>query len=179
MVFDGARHVSLLQDDELFARSLTVSSFGKSYHATGWKIGYCAGPAGLMQQFRAVHQFNQFCVVTPLQAALAEFMVNHPGHTDELAMFYQRKRDLFGELLSDSRFGINPSAGTYFQLADYSAISDAPDTEFTRWLTTEKGVAAIPISVFYANPPEQRVIRFCFAKNDDTLREAAKLLCRI
>ena len=94
-------------------------------------------------------------------------------------MFYQRKRDLFGELLSDSRFGINPSPGTYFQLADYSAISDAPDTEFTRWLTTEKGVAAIPISVFYADPPEQRVIRFCFAKNDDTLREAAKLLCRI
>jgi len=179
MVFNGARHESLLRDDELAARSLVVSSFGKTFHATGWKVGYCVAPPQLMKGFQEIYQFVQFCVVTPIQLALADFLVDHPEHYMELPDFYSRKRDKFAKLLEESRFRITPSSGTYFQLADYSEISDASDTEFTRWMTVEKGVAAIPISVFYESPPQQQLIRFCFAKNDDTLEKAAKILCKI
>jgi methionine aminotransferase len=179
IIFDKRHHESLLNDDELFERSLVVSSFGKTFHMTGWKIGYCIAPAKLMLEFRRIHQFTQFCVVTPMQWALAEYLENNPEHHQQLGQFYQQKRDQFVQLLEASRFKLQPSAGTYFQLADYSAISDRPDTEFTRWMTMEKGVAAIPISVFYEAPPEQQVIRFCFAKNNATLEAAAEILCAI
>jgi len=179
IIFDNRRHESLLRDDELFERSLVISSFGKTFHMTGWKIGYCVAPKALMQEFRRIHQFTQFCVVTPMQWALADFLDNHAEHYLQLGQFYEAKRDHFAALLAESRFKLTPSAGTYFQLADYSAISDMPDTEFTRWMTIEKGVAAIPVSVFYESPPEQQIIRFCFAKNSATLKEAAEILCAI
>lgn len=182
MVFDGRRHESLLRDAELAARSLVVASFGKNFHATGWKIGYCVAPAPLMQEFRRVHQFVQFCVATPLQYALADFLAAHPEHSIQLADFYQAKRDLFVGCLADSRFESTPSAGTYFQIADYSAISTEPDVDFTRRMTIEKGVAAIPISVFYADQAlarQQNLLRFCFAKNTQTIEKAMDILCAI
>jgi len=179
IVFDGLQHESLLRDDELAERSLVVSSFGKTFHTTGWKIGYCVAPQQLMKEFQRIHQFVQFCVVTPMQLALADFLENHPESYEDLPGFYTQKRNLFTKLLEQSRFRITPSAGTYFQLADYSEISAYADTEFTRWMTTEKGVAAIPISVFYEIPPAQQLVRFCFAKNDTTLEEAAEILCKI
>jgi methionine aminotransferase len=179
IIFDNQRHESLLLDDELFERSLVVSSFGKTFHMTGWKIGFCVAPEALMQEFRRIHQFTQFCVVTPMQWALADFLDNHAEHYLQLGRFYEKKRDHFVALLAESRFKLTPSAGTYFQLADYSDISDMQDTEFTRWMTIEKGVAAIPVSVFYESPPEQQIIRFCFAKNSATINEAAEILCAI
>lgn len=180
MVFDGHRHESLLRYPELAERSLAVFSFGKTYHATGWKIGYVVAAPALTAEFRRVHQFVQFCVATPLQYALADFLVSDPQHYLELPAFYQRKRDRFAALLDASRFALQPSAGTYFQLADYSAITDEPDTDYARRLTREHGVACIPVSVFCASPPaEQRLLRFCFAKDEDTLERAAEILCRI
>jgi methionine aminotransferase len=179
IIFDEQQHESLLRDAELFERSLVISSFGKTFHMTGWKIGYCVAPEKLMHEFRRIHQFTQFCVVTPMQWALAEFLASHPEHYQLLSRFYQEKRDRFVQLLATSRFKLRPSAGTYFQLADYSAISDSSDTEFTRWMTIEKGVAAIPVSVFYKTPPKHQIIRFCFAKNTATLEEAAEILCAI
>jgi len=179
IVFDGLRHESLLRHAELSARSLVVSSFGKTYHATGWKIGYCVGPAALMAEFRKVHQFVQFCVVTPMQLALAEFLEMAPEHYLELPSFYETKRDLFCGLLAPSRFRLTPSRGTYFQLLDYSAVSKESDVEYARRLTREHGVASIPVSVFYREPPQARWLRFCFAKDADTLRAAADILCRI
>jgi methionine aminotransferase len=179
MVYDGVRHESLLRDEELAARSLVVSSFGKTFHATGWKVGYCTAPPELMHEFRRIHQFVQFCVVTPMQLALADYLDNHAEHYQDLPDFYAEKRDLFARLMGPSRFELSPSAVTYFQLADYSAIADTSDTEFTRWMTVEKGVAAIPISVFYESPPAQQLLRFCFAKNDTTLKKAAEILCTI
>ena len=182
MVFDDQRHQSLLRDTELAARSLVVASFGKNFHATGWKIGYCAAPAALMNEFRRVHQFVQFCVATPLQHALADFLAHHPEHSRELAGFYQAKRDHFLGRLAESRFASTPSAGTYFQVADYGAISTEADTDFTRRMTLEKGVAAIPISVFYADQAlarQQTLIRFCFAKSPQTIDKAMDILCAI
>lgn len=179
IIFDGRRHESLLRWPELAQRSLTVSSFGKTYHATGWKIGYCAGPAPLMAEFRRVHQFVQFCVATPLQWALADFVASDPGHYLGLPDFYQAKRDRFCALLAGSRFRITPSAGTYFQLLDYAAISDEPDTEFARRLTLEAGIASIPVSVFCREPAATRLLRFCFAKDEATLEQAADILCRL
>jgi len=179
MVFDDARHQSLLLHDELRSRSLVVSSFGKTYHATGWKTGYVVAPRELMLEFRRVHQFVQFCVVTPIQLALADYMASDKQHYLELGQFYQRKRDYFCQLLRGSRFQLRPSAGTYFQLADYSDISDEGDIEFTRRMTMDLGVATIPISVFYKSPPRQQLIRFCFAKSDATLEQAAEILCAI
>jgi methionine aminotransferase len=182
MVFDGQRHESLLRHPELAARSLVISSFGKTYHATGWKVGYCIAPPVLMAAFRRIHQYVQFCVVTPIQHALADYLQSHPQHYQELPDFYEEKRNKFNGLLSDSRLKLQPSAGTYFQLADYGAISDLVDTEFTRWMTIEKGIAAIPISVFYAAehiPAKQTLMRFCFAKSDQTLEQAAEILCAI
>ena len=179
IIFDRRQHASLLRSAELARRSLVISSFGKTYHATGWKIGYCVGPAGLMDEFRRVHQFVQFCVVTPLQFALADYLASDPEHYLNLPRFYEEKRDRFCALLEPSRFTFVPSAGTYFQLVDYTAISTEGDVEFARRLTTEHGVACIPVSVFYASPPEQRLLRFCFAKHPDTLEKAAGILCKI
>ncbi len=177
MLFDGRRHHSLLAHRELAERSFVVSSFGKTYHATGWKVGYCVAPGALMAEFRKVHQFVQFAVATPLQAALAAFMRECPGHASGLPVFYQAKRDHFARLLDGTRFRYEPAASTYFQLADYSAISDEGDTVFARRLTTEHGVAAIPISVFSARPPAtERIVRFCFAKHEATLDAAAARL---
>jgi methionine aminotransferase len=173
MVFDGRPHLSLLGRPELAARSFVVSSFGKTLHATGWKIGYCIAPAALMAEFRKVHQFVQFAVATPMQTALAQFLRDCPQHARDLPAFYQAKRDHFASILEQTRFRFTPSAGTYFQLADYSAISDLPDVEFARWMAQQAGVAVIPISVFSANPPAERIVRFCFAKHEATLDAAA------
>jgi methionine aminotransferase len=180
MVYDGRPHHSLLTHEELAGRSLVVSSFGKTYHATGWKVGYCVAPAALTGELRKVHQFVQFAVATPLQAALADYMAECPGHACALPAFYQAKRDRFAALLAGTRLRFAPSPGTYFQLADYSAVSDRPDVEFARELTVRHGVAAIPVSVFSAPPPAgsppERVVRFCFAKQEATLDAAAAKL---
>ena len=174
--FDGRQHLSLLRYPDLAARAFVVSSFGKTYHATGWRIGYCIAPRALMDEFLRIHQFINFSTAAPMQYAIADFLGECPQHHLELGAFYQAKRDLFLDLMASSRFGLRPSAGTYFQLADYAAISDEPDTEFAARLTREHKVAAIPVSVFYDQPPDQRVVRFCFAKHDDTLREAVQRL---
>jgi len=178
MVFDGAQHESVARVPELAARSFIVSSFGKTYHVTGWKIGYVAAPAALMAEFRKVHQFNVFTVNTPMQHALAGYMADPRPHL-ELAAFYQRKRDLFRAGLAATRFKLLPSAGSYFQCVDYSAISDASEVDFCQWLTREIGVAAIPLSVFYRDGFEQRIARFCFAKRDETLALAIERLAKI
>jgi methionine aminotransferase len=179
MVFDGHAHASLLTRPELAARSLVVSSFGKTFHCTGWKVGYCVAPPALASEFRKVHQFVQFAVAAPLQAALARFMIEQPGHALELPGFYQRKRDRFCQLIEATPLRCTPSAGTYFQLADYSAVSDLPDVEFARWMTRELGVATIPVSVFSDGATAERLVRFCFAKNDPTLDAAGERLARL
>jgi methionine aminotransferase len=179
IVFDEHEHLGLLRYPDLRARSFVVSSFGKTYHATGWRLGYCIAPAAEMAEFLRIHQFTNFSANAPLQYALADVMRELPGHATGLGAFYERKRDLFVELLGSTPMRCLPSAGTYFQLADYSAVSDMPDTEFAEWLTREIGVAAIPLSVFYREPPNARWVRFCFAKDDDTLRAAAERLGRI
>ncbi len=179
LVFDHREHLSLLRYPDLAERSFCVFSFGKTYHVTGWRIGYCVAPPLLTEAFLGIHQFINFSTNTPLQYALADFLRERPGYHLELAGFYQRKRDLFRDLLASSPFRLLPSPGTFFQLADYSRVSDLPDREFAAWLTREHGVAVIPISVFYENPPEQRIIRFCFAKNEATLRDAAERLAAI
>ncbi|MFZ6047797.1 pyridoxal phosphate-dependent aminotransferase [Pseudomonas sp. CR3202] len=181
LVFDGVRHVSVLAHDELYDRAFVVSSFGKTYHVTGWKTGYVVAPPALSAELRKVHQYVNFCGVTPLQWALADFMAAHPEHLAELPGFYQAKRDLFCDLLVGSRFSFTRSAGTYFQLVDYSAIrDDLDDVAMSEWLTHEHGVAAIPVSVFYQQPPKDlRLVRFCFAKREETLRQAAEKLCAI
>ena len=177
ITFDGQQHLSLLRFPDLASRTFVISSFGKTYHTTGWRVGYCVAPRPLMDEFLRIHQFINFSTHTPLQYALADFLRDCPQHHYELGAFYQQKRDLFCELMEPSRFSFNRSAGTYFQLADYSAISDEPDMEFAARLTRELKVAAIPVSAFYADPPDQRVVRFCFAKHDATLQEAtAKLV---
>jgi methionine aminotransferase len=181
LVFDGVGHVSVLAHDELYARSFVVSSFGKTYHVTGWKTGYVVAPPLLSAELRKVHQYVNFCGVTPLQWALADFMAAHPEHLAELPGFYQAKRDLFCGLLAGSRFQFTRAAGTYFQLVDYSAIrDDLDDVAMSEWLTREHGVAAIPVSVFYQQAPKDlRLVRFCFAKREETLRQAAEKLCAI
>jgi len=179
LVYDGARHYSVLARPALAARSFAVFSFGKTYHATGWKTGYCVAPPLLTQEFRRVHQFVTFVAVTPIQHALADFMATAPGHVEALPGFYQAKRDLFCRLIADSRWRARPSAGTYFQLLDYGDIDDVADVAMAEKLVARHGVAAIPVSVFYAEPPRLRLLRFCFAKQDETLERAAGLLCRI
>jgi methionine aminotransferase len=177
IVFDGRDHLSLLRYPDLAERSFCIFSFGKTYHVTGWRIGYCVAPPHLAEAFLRIHQYINFSTNTPLQHALADFLRHHPGYHLELAGFYQGKRDLFGRLLAASPFRLLPTSGSYFQLAEYSAVSDRPDREFAAWLTREHGVAVIPVSVFYETPPpEQRIIRFCFAKNDATLHQAAQRL---
>ena len=181
LVYDGVPHVSVLAHEELYQRALVVSSFGKTYHVTGWKTGYVVAPPSLTAELRKVHQYVNFCGVTPLQYALADFMAEHPEHVEELPDFYQAKRDLFCDLLVPSRFSFTRVTGTYFQLVDYSQIRpDLNDVEMALWMTREHGVASIPISVFYQAPPEgQRLVRLCFAKREETLREAAEKLCVI
>lgn len=179
IIFDDVEHQSLLRHDELWERSFVVSSFGKTCHATGWKVGYCIAPPDLTDEFRKVHQFTCFAVVTPIQHALADFMAARPTHFGELSGFYQAKRDHFCDLVSASRFRFRPAEGTFFQILDYSEISDEVDVDYARRLTREIGVASIPISVFSEQPKDTRQLRFCFAKDDDTLTEAARRLCRL
>ena len=181
LVYDGVPHVSVLSHPELYHRAFVVSSFGKTYHVTGWKTGYVVAPPALTAELRKVHQYVSFCGVTPLQYALADYMAASPEHVEELPGFYQAKRDLFCDLLKPSRFTFTPVAGTYFQLVDYAHIRpDLNDVDMAVWLTREHGVATIPVSVFYQTPPEgQRLVRLCFAKREETLRQAAEKLCVI
>jgi methionine transaminase len=181
LVFDGISHASVLAHDELYQRAFVVSSFGKTYHVTGWKTGYVVAPPALSAELRKVHQYVSFCGVTPLQWALADYMAEHPEHVEELPVFYQAKRDLFCDLLVDSRFSFIRTPGTYFQLVEYSAIrDDLDDLAMAEWLTREHGVAAIPVSVFYQQPPKNlRLLRLCFAKREETLGQAAEKLCAV
>ena len=177
--FDGLQHESLCRYPDLFARSFVVSSFGKTYHTTGWKIGYCAAPVELTNEFRKIHQFNTFTTNTPIQHAIADFLTAHPEHHLQLPDFYQTKRDKLCQLLEPSRLKYTPANGTYFQLVDYSALSDEADVALAKRLTREAKIATIPISVFYAEPPPQRYLRLCFAKDDATLERAAEILCQL
>ena len=181
LIFDGRQHLSALSFPELRERSFVVGSFGKTFHVTGWKTGYCIAAPALMQVFRQIYQFANFCGVTPVQMALANFMAEHPEHIAELADFYQAKRDRFNAGLSHSRFELIPSAGTYFQNLDYSAIRpDLSDVEMCQLLAEQHKIVAIPVSVFYQKPPENlRLLRFCFAKQDATLDRAAEILSAV
>ncbi|WP_232056572.1 methionine aminotransferase [Pseudoalteromonas sp. A25] len=179
ITFDNHRHFSALIDDEIFSRSFVISSFGKTFHCTGWKMGYCVAPPNLSSEFRKVHQYVTFSSFTPAQLALADMLNVHPEHVDELAQFYQQKRDTLVKALGDSRFKILPSEGTYFLLLDYSAISSMDDVAFCEYLVKEVGVAAIPLSVFYDSPPRDKIIRLCFAKHTQTLLNAAHKLCAL
>jgi methionine transaminase len=178
MVYDGQPHVSAASIPELAARAFVVSSFGKTYHVTGWKVGYVAAPAALTAEFRKVHQFNVFTVNTPVQHGLARYMED-PKPYLELGAFYQRKRDLFRAGLAKTRLKLLPSEGTYFQSVDYSAVSSLPEADFCQWLTREIGVAAIPLSAFYEGGFEQGFARLCFAKKDETLQAALARLSKL
>lgn len=178
MVFDGVPHESAARYPGLAARAFIVSSFGKTYHVTGWKVGYVAAPAPLSAEFRKVHQFNVFTVNTPVQHGLAAYMAD-PEPYLALPAFYQRKRDLFRAGLAHTKFKLLPGQGTYFQCVDISDVSDLSEAEFCQWLTREVGVAAIPLSAFYGDSFDQRVVRFCFAKKDETLNAALARLARL
>jgi methionine aminotransferase len=179
MVFDGRAHQSMLRNDELWARSFVVSSFGKSFHATGWKVGWVAAPPALTAELRKVHQFVTFATSTPAQHALADALAELPGHLASLPSFYQAKRDLFRSLVAGLPFELLDVSGAYFQLVDYSRLSAEDDVTFARRVTTEIGVAAIPLSPFSVEPPARRLVRFCFAKRDETLRAAAERLGKL
>jgi len=178
IVFDGRPHLSLSCSELLASRTFVLSSFGKTFHVTGWKVGTCCAPAALMTEFRKVHQFNVFTVNTPMQCALAQFL-RQPRHYLDLAAFYQRKRDRFVLGLARTRFAPLACRGTYFVLADYSAISDEPEEQFARRLVVEHGVAAIPLAPFYAEPVNRRIVRFCFGKQDATLDAGLDRLARV
>ena len=179
IIFDKAAHQSLLRNDQLWERAFIISSFGKTYHATGWKVGYCVAPPALTVEFRKIHQWTCYAVITPIQLAIADYMQHTPHHYAELPVFYEQKRDRFCELVRESRFDFRPAKGTFFQLLDYSAITDEDDVSYARRLTKEIGVASIPISVFCEQPPPGRKLRFCFAKDDQILEEAAFRLCQL
>ena len=178
IIFDGLRHESMLRYPDLAAKSFVVSSFGKTYHTTGWKIGYCIAPPDMTTEFQKVHQFLTFTSNTPIQYAYEQFIQRAALYL-ELADFYQQKRDVFLDAMQDSRFKPLPCSGTYFQMMDYGEISNEPDLDFARRLTIEHGVAAIPPSVFYHDRQDHHVLRFCFAKQDQTLKDAAERLCKI
>lgn len=178
MVFDGAQHESAARFPGLAARAFIVSSFGKTYHVTGWKVGTVAAPAALMAEFRKVHQFNVFTVNTPMQVGLASYMAD-PAPYLELSAFYQRKRDLFADGLRQTRLKLLPTTGTYFQCVDISAVTDLSESDFCQWLVQEIGVAAIPLSAFYGDGFDQKVVRFCFAKRDETLHAALARLRKL
>ncbi|PJB18717.1 MAG: methionine aminotransferase [Flavobacteriaceae bacterium CG_4_9_14_3_um_filter_33_16] len=175
IIFDNQKHQSVCLFPDLKSQSFVVASFGKTFHNTGWKVGYCCGPKALMEEFRKVHQFNVFCVNHPVQKALASYL-KEPSHYLELSQFYQEKRDLFLNLIKDSRFKFLPSAGTYFQGLDFSEITLENDVEFAKRLTVEFGLAAIPLSVFNHQNSDNKVLRFCFAKTNDTLKQATDIL---
>lgn len=180
IIFDGLDHQSLLRHDGLYHRSFVISSFGKTYHMTGWRVGYCVSPPDLSAEFRKIHQYVTFSIPNPLQHTFADMLEHHPDHAFELPLFYQKKRDFFVEAMKKSRFQLLPCSGSYFQLADYSTISDLTDLDFCYWLAEEAGVVAVPISVFYKHPvPSQRLIRFCFCKGEETLKQAAEKLSQI
>ena len=172
IVFDGEPHHSVLSHEELWPRSLVVSSFGKTFHATGWKIGYCIAPAALSTEFRKVHQFNTFAVSTPMQHALADFLDSAPEFYEQLPGFYQQKRDHFCSLFEGSAFKLQPARSTFFQIVDYGDVHDAEDVDVSRAWTLERGVASIPLSVFCAEPFTGSRLRFCFAKDDEILADA-------
>jgi methionine aminotransferase len=178
MVYDGERHESVSRDPRLAERAFVVSSFGKTYHVTGWKVGYVAAPAALTSEFRKVHQYNVFTVNTPMQHGLAGYMRDPAPYLD-LPAFYQRKRDLFRAGLAQSRFTLLPADGTYFQCVRYDGISDLTEAEFAQWLTREVKVAAIPVSAFYSRGKESGIVRFCFAKQDATLELALERLGKV
>jgi methionine transaminase len=178
LVFDGEQHQSACLFPDLKERSFVVASFGKTFHNTGWKVGYCCAPKALMEEFQKVHQFNVFSVNHPVQKALAEYL-QEPNHYLNLSEFYQQKRDLFLTLIEGSRFKFTAAKGTYFQVLDYSEITDEGDIDFAKRLTVDYGLASIPLSVFNANGLDHKVLRFCFAKTDETLEAAAKILCNI
>lgn len=180
IVFDGRRHESVLRYPELAARAFVVSSFGKTYHCTGWKIGYAIAPPALSAEFRKVHQYNTFTSFSPAQYAFAAMIRDEPEHYEQLGAFYQAKRDRFRGQLLETKLKPLPVPGGYFQLVDYSAVSDLPDAEFVKWLTVEHGVTAIPLSPFYETPPSgQRLARLCFAKNDATMDAAVERLLKL
>jgi methionine aminotransferase len=178
IVFDGVQHASVLLHPELRKRSFVCGSFGKTYHITGWKMGYCLAPEYLTAEFRKLHQWVTFSSATPLQYALADYL-KEPAHYLGLSDFYQQKRDLFASFFEGTRWKILPSKGSFFQCLDYSAISDEVDVDLAVRLTKEIKVASIPVSVFYETPPADRILRFCFAKNDDMLQEAAQRLAQL
>jgi methionine transaminase len=179
MSFDGAPHLSLARYPDLAERAFVVSSFGKTYHVTGWKIAYCVAPSELMKEFRKSHQFITFCIHHPSQLALADFMRKEPEFADNLSAFYQDKREGFRNAMQATRFTLFPCAGTYFQLASYAQISDENDQDFARRMTTDYGVAVIPVSAFYPNGEDHKVVRFCFAKSQATLDAALERLLKI
>ena len=180
IVFDGARHESVLRHPELAARAFVISSFGKTYHCTGWKIGYAIAPPALSAEFRKIHQYNTFTSFSPAQYAFAAMIRDEPGHYEQLGAFYQAKRDRFRQQLLATKLKPLPVPGGYFQLVDYSAVSDLADIEFVKWLTVEHGVTAIPLSPFYESPPPgQRLARLCFAKNDATMDAAVERLRKL
>ena len=176
IIFDGELHHSLLSHDELWERSFVVSSFGKTFHATGWKVGYCMAPANLTAEFRRVHQFTTFTVVTPIQHALADYLQSNPEFPQQLSAFYEQKRDHFCNLLEGSRFRLRPAQSSFFQILDYSDISDELDEVVAKRWTRDIGVASIPISVFCEEPFTGQRLRFCFAKDDETLASAVEKL---
>lgn len=178
IIFDNENHQSACLFPDLKSRSFIVASFGKSFHNTGWRIGYCCAPKELMDEFRKVHQFNVFSVHNPTQKGLAEYL-KQPSHYLELPQFYQKKRDLFLDLIKDSKFRFTPTKGTYFQLLEFSAITNEGDVDFAKRLTVEKGLASIPLSVFNTNNLDNKVLRFCFAKTEDTLKRASDILNEI
>jgi len=179
MVYDGARHESVLRHPLLAERSFVISSFGKTYHCTGWKVGYCVAAKALTAEFRKVHQYLTFCVFQPAQWAFAEMLEQAPQHYLDLPAFYQAKRDAFRASLARTRLQLLPVPGGYFQLVDYSAIRDVDDVNFADWLVREAGVAAIPLSPFYETPPDTRLLRLCFAKHEATLDAAVERLCKL
>ena len=179
LVYDGQAHHSVLQFPGLRERSFAHFSFGKTFSVTGWKTGYCVAPPALTAELRKVHQYVAFVAVTPVQLAVADFLEQQPEYPATLAAFYQGKRDLFCSALADSRFTFTPAGGSYFQLLDYSAITDTPDSLLCEQWTRDYGIASIPISVFYEDAPRQNFLRFCFAKSDEVLLEAAAILCKI
>ncbi|HMB99796.1 MAG TPA: methionine aminotransferase [Flavobacteriaceae bacterium] len=178
IIFDEEKHQSVCLFPDLKSRSFLVASFGKTFHNTGWKMGYCCAPEELVEEFRKVHQFTVFSVNHPIQIALSEYL-KEPNHYLELSQFYQKKRDLFTNMIKDSRFKVIPSKGTYFMMLDYSGISNEKDIEFANRLTIDFGLASIPISVFNEDNLDEKVLRFCFAKKDDTLKKAAEILNKI
>jgi methionine aminotransferase len=179
LVFDGQAQLSANQYPELAERSYIVSSFGKTFHVTGWKLGYAVASVEMTSEFRKIHQYVTFSSFTPAQHAIAQLLLEQPDQVRELAAFYQKKRDQFSQALAASAWSLLPCRGSYFQLADYSAFSDLDDVAFCHWLTREHKVAAIPLSVFYRQPPSQRIIRFCFAKQPQTLAVATEILCQL